>query len=298
MSEITKISKICKICNIDKDLSEFYFHRGECKVCHNKKRRVDKTLVGSKTCIKCNEEKDIKRFRPARSVCYDCSNEKRKGYMKEYYEQNKKEWKEKERLRNERKLRLQDEEEKSKECKECSEVKSVKEFRLNRNLCKECEKKWNREWVLDKRHTDPIFKFISNCRTRLIQTIKKENKYQGTNRYLGENIELIKLWFEFNFSDNMNWENQGSVWHIDHVIPVSRFNLQTEDDVITCFNWKNLSPLLAKENLTKSNNIVLTQIQEHIETLREFTSKYHIDKKDEIETYIINIFLPYLTNDQ
>lgn len=298
MSEITKTSKICKICNIDKDLSEFYFHRGECKACHNQKRRVDKTLLGSKTCIKCNEEKDIKRFRPFRNVCYDCSNEKRKRYMKEYYEQNKKEWKEKERLRNEKKLRLQDKEEKSKECKECSEVKSVKEFRLNRNLCKECEKKWNREWILNKKQNDPIFKFILICRNRIIQEIKKENKTQSTIKYLGEDVDIIKKWFEFCFSYEFTWNNHGSVWHIDHVIPVSRFNLQTEDNVITCFNWKNLSPLLAKENLTKSNNIVLTQIQEHIEKLREFTSKYYMDKKDEVETYITNIFLPYLTNDQ
>jgi hypothetical protein len=297
MSESTKTSKVCKICNIDKDLSEFYFHKGECKVCHNKKRRVNKTLEGTKMCVKCNEEKDIKRFRPVRNVCYDCSNQKQKEYMKEYYEQNKKEWKEKERLRNERKLKLQDEEEKNQECKDCKEQKNIKDFRLNRNRCKECEKKYNREWILHKKRNDPIFKFVSNCRNRLISAIGK-NKKQSTTEYLGEDLDLIKKWFELCFTNDMTWENHGSCWHIDHVIPVSRFNLQTENDVIKCFNWKNLSPLTKKENLTKSNNIIQHQVEQHIEKLRQFTYKYYNNKTKEVETYITNIFLPYLTNDQ
>lgn len=287
-------SKKCKICEEEKNISEFYNQRRECKSCMNKKRRSDKDLSGTKICVRCDIEKDIQRFRPTRNVCKDCINEDRKIYMKDYYENNKKEWKEKERKRNKKKIEELDET-KQKECQECKENKSVTDFRLNRNTCKDCERKVNREWVLDKRHTDPIYKFISNCRTRLIQVLKKENKSQSTLEYLGQDINIIKDWIEFCFLDNMSWNNQGMEWHIDHVIPVSQFNLETEDDVIRCFNWKNLSPLTKKENLTKSNNIILSQIQKHIEKLRIFISKYYIDKYNDVEEYISNVFLPYLT---
>lgn len=291
-------SKTCKNCEEEKNISEFYNQRGECKFCMNKKRKVNKELSGTKKCIECDQEKDIQRFRPLRNVCKDCNNEKRKIYMKDYYEKNKKEWKEKERTRNEKLTKLQEEEQKIKECRDCKKNKLTSEFRLNRKRCKDCERKENREWVLDKRHTDPIYKFISNCRTRLVQAVRKENKKQSTIEYLGEDIDFIKEWIIFNFSDSMTWENQGSFWHIDHVIPVSRFNLETEDDVIRCFNWKNLSPLTKKENLTKSSNIIISQIKEHISNLRLFVSKYYKNKHTEVEEYITNIFSPYLTNDQ
>jgi len=288
-------SKKCKVCNEEKSMSDFYSQRGECKSCMNKKRRVNKELSGTKICIRCEKEKDIQRFRPMRNVCKDCLNEDRKTYMKDYYEENKKEWKEKERQRNNRKIEeLNDNN--TKECKECKENKTVKEFRLNRNRCKDCERKVNREWVLDKRHNDPIYKFMSNCRTRLIQALKKENKKNNTIEYLGEDIDFIKKWIEFCFFDNITWDNQGSFWHIDHVIPVSRFSLETEEDVIRCFNWKNLTPLTAKENLTKSSNILPSQIQDHINKLRLFISTYDTDKQNDVEEYISNVFLPYLTN--
>jgi len=287
-------SKICKTCKEEKDISNFHYQKRECKSCNNKKRRVNKELIGTKICVRCGEERDIKRFRPTRNVCHDCIYDERKKYMKDYYEKNKKEWKEKEHLRNRKKMEELDES-KQKECIDCKENKSIIDFRLNRNRCKDCERKFNREWVLDKRHNDPIFKFISNYRTRLIQALKKDNKVQHTNDYLGDNIVIIKSWLDFCFDDTMSWDNQGSCWHVDHVIPVSRFELYTENDVIKCFNWKNLSPLTAKENLTKSNNVIPSQVKEHIDKLRLFVSTYYIDKYNEVEEYISDVFLPFLT---
>ena len=58
-------------------------------------------------------------------------------------------------------------------------------------------------------------------------------------------------WIEFQFSDNMNWNNYGKYWHIDHVIPMASFNFSKEEDVKFCMNWKNLRPLEAKLNISK-----------------------------------------------
>ena len=286
--------KKCISCEEEKNISDFYLHRRECKSCMNKKRRKNIELSGTKICIRCEKEKDIQRFRPTRNVCKDCINEDRKIYMKDYYEENKKEWKKKERQRNKKKIEELTESN-TKECRDCKESKTILEFRLNRNRCKDCERKINRDYVIDKRHNDPIAKMIYNCRNRLLLAIGKKNKKQSTIFYLGEDMSLIKDWFSFCFSDGMNWDNQGLFWHIDHVIPVSRFNLETEEDVIRCFNWKNLSPLTAKENLTKSSNILPSQIQEHINKLRIFINNYN-DKQNDVEEYISNVFLPYLTN--
>ena len=41
--------------------------------------------------------------------------------------------------------------------------------------------------------------------------------------------------------------------HIDHIKPVSRFNLDNEDEFNQCCHYTNLQPLLAKDNLEKHN---------------------------------------------
>ena len=41
--------------------------------------------------------------------------------------------------------------------------------------------------------------------------------------------------------------------HIDHVKPVSKFNLDDEDDFLDCCHYSNLQPLLTTTNLEKSN---------------------------------------------
>jgi hypothetical protein len=50
-------------------------------------------------------------------------------------------------------------------------------------------------------------------------------------------------------------ENHGKEWHIDHVIPISKFDLNNQEEQILAFNWRNTMPLSCKENLSKNNKI-------------------------------------------
>ena len=52
----------------------------------------------------------------------------------------------------------------------------------------------------------------------------------------------------------MTWENYGlETWHLDHIKPVSKFNLLDVDEQKKCFHYTNLQPLWAKDNIKKSN---------------------------------------------
>lgn len=54
----------------------------------------------------------------------------------------------------------------------------------------------------------------------------------------------------------MTWENQGKDgWHLDHIIPCKYFDLSIEENQRICFNYRNLQPLWAKDNLKKSSKI-------------------------------------------
>jgi len=52
----------------------------------------------------------------------------------------------------------------------------------------------------------------------------------------------------------MSWGNYGE-WHIDHIKPISSFDLTNEYELKKAFHYSNTQPLLAKENLSKGNKV-------------------------------------------
>ena len=55
---------------------------------------------------------------------------------------------------------------------------------------------------------------------------------------------------ERQFLRGMTWDNYGE-WHIDHIVPVTAFDLTNDEDLIACFALTNLRPLWAKDNRKK-----------------------------------------------
>ena len=60
---------------------------------------------------------------------------------------------------------------------------------------------------------------------------------------------------EKQFKSGMTWDNHGKVWHVDHIIPVSFFDLSDQTEQKLCFHYGNLQPLFASDNIFKSDNI-------------------------------------------
>ena len=53
----------------------------------------------------------------------------------------------------------------------------------------------------------------------------------------------------------MTLENYGSVWQIDHCLPIASLNIMDEIDMKKCFNWVNLRPMYSNENISKKAKI-------------------------------------------
>lgn len=114
-----------------------------------------------------------------------------------------------------------------------------------------------RLYLKNKRKLDPIYRVKINLRRRLHNFIKGKDKTYKTLELLGCSMDELKLYIESKFTDGMSWENYGLYgWHIDHIIPCSKFNFSNEEEQKKCFHFTNLQPLWAKDNIIKGNNLL------------------------------------------
>ena len=68
------------------------------------------------------------------------------------------------------------------------------------------------------------------------------------------NFEL-KLYLESLFTDAMGWDNYGVVWDIDHILPAALFDLLDPIEAKYFSHYKNMRPLLKKNNGYKSDHL-------------------------------------------
>lgn len=117
----------------------------------------------------------------------------------------------------------------------------------------------------ERYHDDANYRLVCLLRFRIWKSLKSQKtiKSNTTLEILGCSIDYFKRWLEFQFSDEMSWDNQGTYWELDHVIPCSSFDLSREDCLRSCFNWKNIRPCEKKENNIKRDNIVHSLIEQH-----------------------------------
>lgn len=106
----------------------------------------------------------------------------------------------------------------------------------------------------NKLKTDPYFKFMHQLRCRLRIAIKNKYKSGSAVNDIGCSSKEAYDYISSKFKDGMSWENYGK-WHIDHIKPLSSFNLENREEFLKAVNYTNLQPLWAKDNLSKGNRI-------------------------------------------
>ena len=101
---------------------------------------------------------------------------------------------------------------------------------------------------------DTNFRLSRNLRRRLHHALKKQSKSGSAVRDLGCTIPELKQYLESKFQPGMTWENYGiKGWHIDHIKPISMFDLTNKKQFLEANHYTNLQPLWAKDNIKKRN---------------------------------------------
>jgi hypothetical protein len=287
-NHLGETEKCCSRCGERKPLDRIVPNRNVCKDCCNARKNekykavtVDSNVI--QTCNTCNESKSQTNFMKNRPICKVCHNEKRK---KRYNDdeihrlktiQQSSDFKHNKAVERQKK-KLEEIGEGNKKCSVCSTIKPKDRFRHNRLRCKDCER------------DEPLYKFKRNVRCRIWYALggKKENH---TINYLGCSSNEYLKWI-LSCDEKYNLENLGKVWHIDHVIPLSRFDLEDKEEQLIAFNWRNTMPLSARENLSKNNKIIKTQIEQHVQRL----IGYHEENKIELPQKFTDLFAKHLVD--
>lgn len=171
----------------------------------------------------------------------------------------------------------------TKKCTKCEQTKNVNEFywrKTRNNFSPKCKVCWNedskeynknhkserqeylKKWVKDndlhrkyqreyKRNASSQDKIIFNLRNRVYKLMLKDYKGQKTLELIGCSREEFMIHLEKQFTDKMNWENYGTYWEVDHILPLSKGGT---------IHWSNSQPLTISENRKKNNKINLWTI--------------------------------------
>lgn len=120
-------------------------------------------------------------------------------------------------------------------CKQCKGSRICQHEKI-RGQCKDCDLP---KYILHKQ------------RVHLNRVLKQSSlqKNKKTVEYLGCSVEQFMNHINSKMTAEMNYDKI----HIDHIKPVSKFDLNNEDEFKMCCHYTNLQPLLAKDNLRKHN---------------------------------------------
>ena len=170
------------------------------------------------------------------SICNKKYNNKNKEHTKKYnkerYENNKKEI-----------------------------LSKIKIYHLNnKENIREYTKNWfqqNKEHInsynREKYKNNIEFKIKLTLRNMINNKLKIQNeeKINSSINLLGCLVGEFKLHLENQFLPEMNWDNHGNVWEIDHIKPCSLFNL-TDLKQQECFHYTNMQPLFKTTQIAES----------------------------------------------
>jgi hypothetical protein len=208
------------------------------------------TMNNTKTNLEVKSWRDITDPKLREKMRRKAYRETNKDKIKAYRELNK----EKAKLQN-------------KSWEEVNKEKRKKYKKLYRDSNKNQTTEWIKNWRINnkdkirvyrniKRETNIQYKLSDNLRGRLRKAIKGNQKSGSAVKDLGCTIDELKTYLESKFLNGMTWDNYGlRGWHIDHIKPLSSFDLSDRKQMLEACHYTNLQPLWAKDNLVKSDNI-------------------------------------------
>lgn len=151
------------------------------------------------------------------------------------------------------------------EVKRATRLKNLEKYRQASRMWHQLNKEWDNNYRRERYKSNPQFKIAVLCRSRIKEALKHQSAVKSNHSIdlLGCTWEEHKEFLESKFEEGMTWENIGvykadmepkTVWQIDHITPISSFDLTNPDEQNRAFHYTNTQPMWAEENLSKGGS--------------------------------------------
>lgn len=151
----------------------------------------------------------------------------------------------------------------SKTCKKCLKVKPLDDFHIDnknkdkrKNICKECRnsKVKNSHYNFDKNLSNSIYKSLKSGKETALWV-----------KIVGFTLQDLRDHLESLFDSDMSWNNYGTFWVLDKIIPSSYYNYSNNytQEIKKCWNIKNFRPVRKSDKKKKSREQVYNLVSEY-----------------------------------
>ena len=132
-------------------------------------------------------------------------------------------------------------------CRKCANLKRSQWKKNNREKLNS----YRRDYDKKRRAEDESFRLAGNLRSRLYKALLNQvtKKNSKTEELLGISFKEFKNYIEFLMTLEMTWNNI----ELDHVRPLSSFNLTDPTQFKEASHYSNIQPLLKSDNSSKGS---------------------------------------------
>lgn len=117
------------------------------------------------------------------------------------------------------------------------------------------QRRINTRYNIKKRLSLNLRRFVRGERMKL------DNYDNEILRYIFLSRTDFREYIEHQFLEGMKWENYCIEWEIDHIVPISLFDMEELDDLKICWHYLNLMPMWRKDNVEKANSMYFAKIE-------------------------------------
>jgi len=268
----------------------------KCSKCYNYWKPDDDDIKSSglpyKTCKKCriyNKNYHLEKKNDVKSKKQEYYNSNKTNILKkakDYYDTNLENIKKRDKLYREKnyekiktKKKITYEKNKDKILQQKKEY-----YQKNKDKINDRNNEYSKTYFQNMKKNNISFYLIRKQSQHLhrIFNISNLTKNKSSVEYLGCDVTYFKSFLQ-NKMDNWNKSNEIKMtWndiHLDHIKPVSKFQLEDEEDFLSCCHYTNFQPLLVEDNLSKHNKWTITDEiywNENIKNNDNFFSIYNV----------------------
>lgn len=217
-----------------------------------------------KQCTKCKRcfpatteyfNKDKSKFCGLRPRCKGCRIEDGKLYRKKYPV----------RIKENKCKQLKKHQLKYKERNHRYYIQNIKKISERTKQYYENHKKERNQYIKNKIQNNPQFRLNFTMANNIRKSLKGNKAGRHWEDIVGYTLQDLRKHLKKQFDKNMDWNNYGSYWTIDHIIPISIFNFKTFNNINfkECWNLNNLRPLEKIKNIKKSDKLI-EQFQQYL----------------------------------